>query len=50
VTSRRKRDTDPASLSIRPIFGTKSGGAESGALGGSAGSLSGTSSAASGAM
>jgi hypothetical protein len=50
VTSRTKKGSDPAPLSIGRIFGTKSGGAENGALGDSAGGLSGTNGPASGAM
>jgi len=50
MTSRRTRHTGRASLSIPPIFDTKSGGAGSGALGAMAEDLFGTGRAASGAM
>jgi hypothetical protein len=50
VTSRRRRETGRAFLSIRPIFDTKPGGKGSGALGDMAEGLFRTSNAASGAM
>jgi len=41
--------SDPTGISIRPLFGGKSGGVESGALGAAGGALSGAGSTVSGA-